>query len=136
MQTADRKHPDFALVKLSALAFTLIDTIRVYHPGGIGVGLRSWGEPPLKSGFAVAQLTDQGWKPRVLTAQECWKLQGLSLHTLTHLQQLGATDFQVAAAAGNAITGAMSQHVWQRYQYIFLCVAIGIPAAGARMEYP
>ena len=111
LRRADRRHPDFALVKLSALAFTLKDTIRVYHPGGIGVGLRSWGEPPLKPGFAIAQLTDQGWQPRVLTAQGCWKLHGLSLHTLTHLQQLGATYVQVAAAAGNAITGAMSQYV-------------------------
>ena len=111
LRRADRRNPDFALVKLSALAFTLKDTIRVYHPGGIGVGLRSWGEPPLRSGFAVAQLTDLGWRPRVLTAQECWKLHGLSLHTLAHLQQLGATDAQVASAAGNAITGAMSQHV-------------------------
>ena len=31
LRRADRRHPDFALVKLSALAFTLKDTIRVHR---------------------------------------------------------------------------------------------------------
>ena len=60
LRRADRKHPDFALIKLADIRHTCSDTIKVYHPHGIGVGLRSWGEPPLKSGFAVAQLTSQG----------------------------------------------------------------------------
>ena len=34
-----------------------------------------------------------------------------SPHTLVQLQGLGATDAQVAAAAGNSITGAMSRHM-------------------------
>ena len=98
LRRADRKQPDFALVKLNEIRHTCSDTIKVYHPPGIGVGLRSWGEPPLRSGFAVAQLTSQGWRPRTLLATECWKLQSLSTHTLMQLQGLGATDAQVAAA--------------------------------------
>ena len=50
----------------------------------------------------------------MLLADECWRLQSLSPHTLLQLQGLGATEAQVAAAAGNAITGAMSRHVVAR----------------------
>ena len=106
LRRADRKQPDFALVRLNEISHTCPDTIKVYHPRGIGITLRSWGEPPLRSGFAVAQLTPQGWQPRTLLASECWKLQSLSEHTLVQLLALGATEEQVASAAGNAITGA------------------------------
>ena len=114
LRRADRKQPNFALVKHADITRTHSGKIPVYHPHGIGVGLRSWGEPPLKSGFAVAQLTTSGWRPRVLLcilAEERWRLQSLSPHTLIKLQGLGATDAPVAASAGNAITGAMSRHV-------------------------
>ena len=127
---ADRKHPNFALVKLADINHTCSDTIKVYHPHSIGVGLWSWGEPPLKIGFAVAKLTSQGWCPCTLLAIECWKLQSLPPHTLVQLQGLGATDAQVAAAAGNAISGAMSQHVVSQ---LLSCYAQHV---GMAMDHP
>jgi site-specific DNA-cytosine methylase len=111
LRRADRKQPDFALVARSELQYTLTEKIPLYHPDGIGVGLRRWGEPPLKSAFAIIQLTSVGWKPRILQPEECWALQGLSNTQLLQLQQLGATPEEVAAAAGNAITGAMAEAV-------------------------
>ena len=110
LRRADRKHPDFAMVSRSQLIYTIADKIPLYHPDGIGVGLRRWGEPPLRSGFGIIQLTPQGWKPRTLLPEECWRLQGLGLSKLEELQQLGATPEEIASAAGNAITGAMAAH--------------------------
>ena len=43
LRRADRKHPDFALVKPSVIHYTITDKIPLYHPEGIGVGLRRWG---------------------------------------------------------------------------------------------
>ena len=62
LRRADRKQPSFALVLPTDVTHTHSEKIPVYHPMGIGVGLRSWGEPPLKSGFAVAQHTTAGWR--------------------------------------------------------------------------
>jgi site-specific DNA-cytosine methylase len=60
LRRADRKQPDFAMVSPAELAYTIGDKIPLYHPDGIGVGLRRWGEPPLRSAFAIIQQTDQG----------------------------------------------------------------------------
>ena len=57
LRRADRKQPSFALVRPTDVTHMHSGKIPVYHPLGIGVGLRSWGEPPLKSGSAVAQHT-------------------------------------------------------------------------------
>ena len=111
LRRADRKRPDFALVKPAATHYTITDKIPLYHPEGIGVGLRRWGEPPLKSAFAIIQLTSQGWRPRTLLPEECWAIQGLDPDKLQHLQRLGASPEDIAAAAGNAITGAMATSV-------------------------
>ena len=105
LRRADRRQPDFAMVSQAELAYTIGNKIPLYHPEGIGVGLRCWGEPPLRSAFAIIQQTKQGWKPRTLLPEECWRLQGLDIDQLHKLKQLGTTQEQIASAAGNAITG-------------------------------
>ena len=99
------------MVSPAELAYTVGDKIPLYHPDGIGVGLRRWGEPPLRSACAIIQQTEQGWKPRTLLLEKCWRLQGLDIDQLQKLKQLGATPEPIASAAGNAITGAMATAV-------------------------
>ena len=95
LRQANRKHPDFAMVSRSQLIYTIAHKTPLYHPDGIGAGLRRWGKPPLRSGLP----------------EECWRLQGLNLSKLEELQQLRATLEEVASAAGNAITRAMAAQV-------------------------
>ena len=47
LKRADQRQPDFTMVSQAELAYTIGDNTPLYHPEGIGVGLRRWGEPPL-----------------------------------------------------------------------------------------
>ena len=111
LRRADRRQPTFSMVTRQQIHYTITDKIPLYHPDGIGVGLRRWGEPPLKSAFAIIQHTPQGWLPRTLLPEECWAIQGLDPDRLQHLKALHASPEEIAAAAGNAITGAMAAAV-------------------------
>ena len=93
------------------LHYTITDKIPLCHPEGIGVGLRRWGEPPLKSAFAIIQQTPHGWHTRTLLPEECWAIQGLDADRLQQLKALQASPEDIVSAAGNAITGAMAAAV-------------------------
>ena len=55
LRRADRKRPDFAFVKPSVIHYTITDKIPLYHPEGISLGLRRWGEPPARGVLATSR---------------------------------------------------------------------------------
>ena len=99
------------MVTQHQLHYTPTDKIPLYHPEGIGVGLRRWGEPLLKSASAIIQQTPHGWHPRTLLPEECWAIHGLDADRLQQLTALQASPEDIASVAGNAITGAMAAAV-------------------------
>lgn len=111
LRRADRKSPTFRLVKPSDILHGLTETIFVYSIDGIGIGLRRWGEPPLNNAFAVLKRKGGELLPCVIVPIESWRLHGLSDADYQLLVERGAAPEDIASAAGNCITMAMSGHI-------------------------
>ena len=111
LRRSDRKNPTFALVAPSELRAGLSEFIVAYDKHGIGIGLRRWGEPPLNNGFAILDTVNGQLWPRIITPQESMYLHGQGDDVISDLQGLGATDADIAEAAGNCITRATAEAV-------------------------
>ena len=109
LRRADRKQPTFRLIKPHHIAQGLAETISVYSVLGVGIGLRRWGEPPLNNAFAVLKQTASGLQPCIIVPEESWALHGLAAVDRQLLCDLGASPPDIASAAGNCITMAMSR---------------------------
>jgi site-specific DNA-cytosine methylase len=78
---ADRKQPDKLWIVPSSVVCLLPERVALYSTQSAAVTIRRWGEPPLRGGFAILQYCNGVPVARVLTTQELWAAQSLSIHS-------------------------------------------------------
>jgi hypothetical protein len=105
---AQRSRPDSRWITSSEVRSTLEQRIPVYSALRPGVTIRHWGEPPIGNTFAVLR---PGHVVTTLAPLEAWRAQGLTDDHATAFLEVGGTQAQLSAAAGNSIAKCSAEVV-------------------------